>query len=88
MSDVIIEGNETISTVNGIPVTTGYFITKPNSKGEQVVVFFGSFKIGSTTAYVELSGGKSDAEVVSQNTAELIFQIIENGEPNFHAIVK
>ncbi|MDK2903221.1 MAG: hypothetical protein PWQ93_1140 [Clostridiales bacterium] len=48
----------------------------------------GNEKIGSTTAYVELSGGKSDAEIVSQNAAELIFQIIENGGPNFHDIVK
>lgn len=88
VNDVVIEGNETSSTVNGIPVTTGYYITNPNSKGEQLAVFFASFTLGNTNGYVECFGDKSEADEVSQYTSELIFQIIENGEPNFTAITK
>ena len=88
VNDVVIEGNETTSLVVGIPVTTGYFITNPNSRGEQLAVFFGSFKIGNTNAYVECFGDKSEADEVSQTTAELILQIIEKGEPDFAAVKK
>lgn len=88
VNDVVIEGTETTSLVAGVPVTTGYYITNPNSRGEQLAVFFGSFKIGNTNAYVECFGDKSEANEVSQTTAELILQIIENGEPNFSAVKK
>lgn len=88
VNDVVIEGNETASSVAGVPVTTGYYITKPNSRGEQHAIFFGSFKIGNTNVYVECFGDKNEASEVSQRTAELILQIIENGEPDFSAVTK
>lgn len=88
VSDVMVEGNESISTVSGIPVTAGYFITKPNSKGLRTAIFFGSFSIGNTDIYVELAGDESDTDAISQSTANLILEIIENGEPDFSAIAR
>ena len=88
ISDVVLEGNESSSSVNGIPVTTGYFVTSPNSRGEQSSIFFASFSIGNTNVYVECYGDKSDADAVSQETADLIFSIITKGEPDFSAITK
>lgn len=88
ISDVVPEGNESSSSVNGIPVTTGYFVTSPNSRGEQSAIFFASFSIGNTNVYVECYGDKSDADAVSQETADLIFSIITKGEPDFSAITK
>ena len=88
ISDVVLEGNESSSSVNGIPVTTGYFVTSPNSRGEQSAIFFASFSIGNTNVYVECYGDKSDADAVSQETADLIFSIITKGEPDFSAITK
>jgi len=85
---VVLEGNESSSSVNGIPVTTGYFVTSPNSRGEQSAIFFASFSIGNTNVYVECYGDKSDADAVSQETADLIFSIITKGEPDFSAITK
>ena len=32
ISDVVLEGNESSSSVNGIPVTTGYFVTSPTAE--------------------------------------------------------
>lgn len=87
-TDVIVEGNESISAVSGIPVTTGYFITKPDSKGLQTAIFFGSFTIGNKDIYVELAGDKSDTDVISQSITNLILEIIENGEPDFSAIAR
>ena len=88
INDVVIEGDKTVSSVAGVPVTTGYYITDTNSKGEQLAIFFGSFKIGNTNAYVECVGDKSEANEVGKTTADLILQIIENGEPNFTDIKK
>ena len=88
ISDVVLEGNESSSSVNGIPVTTGYFVTSPHSRGEQSAIFFASFSIGNTNVYVECYGDKSDADAVSQETADLIFSIITKGEPDFSAITK
>ena len=88
ISDVVLEGNESSSSVNGIPVTTGYFVTSPNSRGEQSAIFFASFSIGNTNVFVECYGDKSDADAVSQETADLIFSIITKGEPDFSAITK
>ncbi len=88
VNDAVIAGNETASSVAGIPVTMGYYITKPDSRGEQLAIFFGSFKIGNTNVYVECFGDKSEAKEVSQTTAELILQIIENREPDFSAVNK
>ena len=88
VNDVVIAGNETASSVAGVPVTTGYYITKPNSRGEQLAIFFGAFKIGDTRVYVECFGANSEANEISHSTAELILQIIENGEPDFSAVNK
>ena len=88
VTDVVIEGEETTSLVDGIPVTTGYFITNPDSKGGQRAVFFCSFKIGNTNVYVECFGDKDEASEVSRTAADLILQIIENGEPDFSAVKK
>ena len=53
-----------------------------------LVVNFWGTTIGNTNAYVECFGDKSEANEVSQTTAELFLQIIENGEPNFSAVKK
>ncbi len=88
VNDVLIEGNETSSSVDGIPVTTGYFITDANSKGNQTAVFFGTFTLGRTNIYVECAGDKNEADNVSRVTANLILSIIENGEPDLNVITK
>ena len=88
VNDVVIAGEEIASSVAGIPVTTGYCITNPNSRGDQLAIFFGSFKIGNTNAYVECSGEKKEANEISKMTADLILQMIENGEPDFSSVKK
>ena len=88
VSDAVIEGNESLSYVSGIPVSAGYFITKANSRGEQSAIFFATYKIGETNAYVECSGPKAKADDVSRATAELLQNLINGGEPNFEGVRK
>lgn len=88
VSDVKIEGNESISTVCGVSVTTGYFVTNQNSKGEQSIIFYADFKTGSINVYVELAGDRNEAETVSGKIAGLIYRIIEKGETDLKGITK
>ncbi|MFP3155402.1 hypothetical protein LQZ18_13440 [Lachnospiraceae bacterium ZAX-1] len=53
VTDTLIEGNETISEVNGVSATAGYFITKANSQGVKNIIFFASLTLGDATIYVE-----------------------------------
>lgn len=88
VNDVVIAGDSTVSSVAGVPVSAGYFITRPNSAGKQLAIFFGSFQTGSTRVYVECSGDRSKADEVSRSAADLILRIVERGEPDLSAVTK
>jgi hypothetical protein len=78
--DTIIEGNEESSIVNGIPVTAGYFVTKPNSKGEKTVIYYAFFELGNSRIYVENAGAEDESEIVKNELADMIEMLISNGE--------
>lgn len=54
--DTIIEGEENVSMVQGIAVTTGYLVTDANSRGERNVIYYATFTRGSRTCYLEAGG--------------------------------
>lgn len=62
-------GTEESSEVNGTSVTAGYFITDPNSKGEQTAIYYATFKLGDCTVYVENAGAIADSESVKNELA-------------------
>jgi len=86
VNDVVLAGTAAPSTVSGIPVEAGYYVTDPNSRGEQTIIFFASFSIGNTDAYVECAGEKQNGDAVSQETSDLIYRIISEGGPDFSAV--
>ena len=53
--DTVIDGAEKISTVNGISVIAGYFVTDRNSVGKQNAIYYATFKLGDSTVYVAVS---------------------------------
>lgn len=73
--DTVIEGSEYDSTVCGVPVTAGYFVTEAN----KTVIYYAAFDIGENSVYVEYSGAKNDSENVKNELANTIRQLIENG---------
>lgn len=77
--DTVIVGTEESSEINGITVTAGYFVTNPNSKGEQNAIYYATFKIGSCEVYLENGGTKDDSETIKNQLAEVIQKLIENG---------
>ena len=84
--DTEISGNEEISTVNGTSVTAGYFVTDPNSNGEQNAIYYATFKMGDSTIYVENDGAKTESETIKNDLATIIQELINNGALDLSAI--
>lgn len=78
--DTTIVGNEKATEVDGVSVTAGYFITDPNSSGEQTAIYFAIFELGNSTFYVENAGAKAESETVKNDLAEVVQKLIANGE--------
>ncbi len=81
--DTVIAGKEESAEIDGINITAGYFLTDPNSKGEQNAIYYAAFELGSCKMYLENSGTKEDSEATKNQLAEVIQKLIENGEPDF-----
>ena len=75
----VIEGRESISTVEGVSVTAGYFATDENSRGEKTVIYYATIDLGENYVYVEYSGMERDRENVKNELVDRIQQLIENG---------
>ena len=82
--DTVIDGAEKISTVNGISVIAGYFVTDRNSVGKQNAIYYATFKLGDSTVYVENAGDKSESENVKNDLSHIIQELINNGEFDLH----
>ena len=78
--DTVIEGTEESSEINGITIAAGFFVTDPNSKGEQNAIYYATFEIDGCKVYLENVGTKADSETTKNQLAEVIQKLIENGE--------
>lgn len=83
LRDTIIESSdESFSLVDGVCVRGGLFLTDKNSRGERNVIYYASFKLGSTNVYVESAGDEKDSEKIKDSVADVIYKLIKNGEIN------
>lgn len=62
--DTVIVGTEKVSEINGITIVAGYFVTDPNSRGEQNAIYYATFEIGDCKVYLENGGMKDDSETI------------------------
>lgn len=76
--DTRIDGTEETCEVSGTTVTAGYFITDPNSRGEQNAIYYATYEIGGRKIYLENAGPKADSETIKKQLAEVIQELIEN----------
>lgn len=77
--DTTIDGNTITSSVDGVDINAGYFITKSNSQGIKTVIYYATFDMGENTIYVEYSGVENESETVKNNLVDTILKLIENG---------
>lgn len=85
-SCVVIEGEESISYINDIPVIVGYFITDANSKGKRNAIVYGEFEVGNYRVYLETAGDKSELETLCNEVAKELYNLIENASLDFEVI--
>lgn len=78
--DSIIVGVEKNTTINDVPVSAGFFVTHPNSKGEKTAIFYAKFELGGQIFYVENAAPYPDREKASRSLIEAVQALIENGE--------
>ena len=81
-SCIEIEGEESLSYVNNIPVIAGYYIIRNN----KTALVYGEFEVGNYRVYIETAGDKSELETLCDELAEEIFKLIENSSLDFELV--
>lgn len=83
LTDTVLVGEEATSTVDGVAVTAGRFVTNKNSRGERTVIYYASFQLGESTFYLENAGDYGAREAVKTELADVLQTLLKNGEPNW-----
>ncbi len=83
--DTQIAAEQTVSQVDGVAVSAGYFLTDANSRGERSAVYFAAFTIGGSRVYMEYSLDAEARETAKDTLAQAVQQLIANGEPDLSA---
>ena len=65
--------------LSDLTIVAGYFVTDPNSRGEQNAIYYATFEIGDCKVYLENGGMKDDSETIKNQLAEVIQKLTENG---------
>lgn len=68
--DVIIDGEETASDVDGVSVNAGYFTSK------KTVIYYATFKLGESTVYIEHAGAKEKSEDIRNEISTVIQKLV------------
>ena len=82
ISDVVIDGEETASDVDGVSVHAGYFTSG------KTIIYYASFKLGENTVYVENAGNTDESEIVKNEIVSAIQNILLLKELNINQIAK
>jgi len=85
-TDTVIDVDTEVSTINGLPVSAGYFITNKNSEGNRNIIYFASFTLDDISIYVELGGAEAESEAIRAEIASVIETIIQSGMPDFFKV--
>ncbi|MCL2158095.1 MAG: copper resistance protein NlpE [Oscillospiraceae bacterium] len=81
VTDTMIETSRSISEINGVQVSAGYFITHANSKGERSFIYIASFDLNGVQVYVECGGDEDMSDELKTEIASVIETLINSGAP-------
>lgn len=82
ISDLVIDGEETASDVDGVSVNAGYFTSG------KTVIYYATFKLGESVVYIENAGTKSEQETVKSNIVSSIQKLIALEQIDLTSITK
>lgn len=71
ISDLVIDGEETASDVDGVSVNAGYFTSG------KTVIYYAAFELGENTFYIENAGKKDESETAISEITLAIQNLIE-----------
>ena len=84
--DVVLAGQEEWSTINGIEIKTGYFLTPANSKGVRNAIYYADFGIRDVSVHLEIGGPNQESEALKTKLAKTIETFIYNVPLDFESI--
>lgn len=84
--DTVIDGDESVSDINGVSVSAGYFLTKANSQGNKTAIVYASFEVGNYTIYLETAGIEKERDTLCNVLAEEIQTLLETANLDFEKI--
>lgn len=74
INDTVIDGEKTVSDVEGVPINAGYFISGKN------YIYYADFELGESNVYIENAGLKDEREEVMKEIAGAVWSIIGTGK--------
>lgn len=86
LRDTVVDGEESVSYVDGVAVNAGYFITDANSKGEKNMIYYASFALGGNTVYMEHGGLLDNRENIKNEFASAMQSLLSLKEINLSQI--
>ncbi|MBQ5340332.1 MAG: hypothetical protein J6Z40_14365 [Oscillospiraceae bacterium] len=86
VTDVIVTGTQTYTDICGVPVTFGYFLTDPNSRGIRTAILYASYTRADLQIYLETGCKEADSEATGTALGELVYEMLEADAPDLSAI--
>ena len=69
-----------------MPVTFGYFLTKPNSRGIRTAILYASYTRSDLNYYLEIGGDEARTEELGTELGELVYEMLEADAPDLSGI--
>lgn len=82
INDLVIDGEETASDVDGVSVNAGYFTSG------KTVIYYATFELGESVVYIENAGTKSEQETVKSDIVSSIQKLIALEQIDLTSITK
>ena len=85
--DYVLAGDATVSHVLGTQVHAGFFITKPNSKGQRNIIYFANFQMDGIGYRAELAGNLSEQNTLRKEFTAVIASLIGSGPADMKGVL-
>lgn len=86
VTDDIVTGETANAEIYGIPVTFGFFLTKPNSRGIRTAVLYASYLREGLQVYLETGGDEANQEQFGTDLGNLVCELLAHDAPDLSEI--
>ena len=86
VTDTIVTGETANAEISGVPVTFGYFLTDPNSRGIRTAVLYASFMRDGLQVYLETGGDETNSGQLGTELGNLACELLDADAPDLSGI--